>query len=302
MQETALLQSNSQKDDKTLLFNNLQKRQFSGLKEDLSEVALPKRIQTTEKPQPFSFLEKDKNAINPTEDLKKLNEICLKRWFIEKLYDHLRFEDSVKDCLVKVSLGNNNEDSMGLYKIGLVKGMVSRPNAVYMHESTQTDKYLLVSFDHEHDSEIAIVNISNKEIDENEAFKLLLSLKNAGTLELNQTWIEKKQSDLSNFLNYKFTKDDIIRMKDKKLTRFKSGTSTNLWEEKKLLEEQLNHLEIESFRQFEKDTYKRILELRQQVTDINGRIETEKRQQEKDNAHRFKVDKFMEYKSVCLLV
>jgi hypothetical protein len=269
---------------------------FAELKEESLDFLGAKRVKQ-DKQAPATPV-RDTKTINPTEDMAKLNQICMKRSAILKLLDHFGFEQAVKDCLVKVSLGTASEDNLSQYKIGLIQGIIGRPLTPYKMDGVIMDKYLRVLFENGQENEVAILNISNKEIDEHEAFKLLTDLKRSPGSLLDKAWIEKKQSDLENFFNKKLHLEDIIKIKERRLENMRANVSKNLWGEKRLLEEHLHHLEFENFRQYDDERYQKIQELRQELAEINKKIAAEKQASVDASVSRDKFDKFMDYKSV----
>lgn len=297
LQEAALLKSSGLATDPAYRPEAPAKQLFSGLKDDGEHETVIKRVKN-DKTSARHAQERDALTIHPTEDLAKLNQICLKRTAILKQLDHYGFETVARDCLVKVSHGTASEDNLGQYKIGLIQSIISQPDKPYTVDSITTDKYIQVIFENGTQNEIAIVNISNKEIDEREAFKLLNDLKRPDAAPLDTKWIAQKQADINEFLNKKYRLEDIINIRERRLAAERTKTNRNLWSEKHMLEEQLNHLEAANFKQYDDDRYKKIKELREDLNKIISKIDAENRASSGTATLRTKFDKFTDYKSV----
>lgn len=277
-------------------FGELKKPMFAELKEDSKDFVSNKKVKADKRASIVPA--RDSKTINPTEDMAKLNQICMKRSAILKLIDHFGFEAAVKDCLIKVSLGAMSEDNLSQYKIGLIQGVISMPAVPYSLEGTNMDRYLRVLFENGVENDVAILNISNKEIDEHEAFKLLTDLKRSGGNPLDKTWIDKKQADLEGFLNKRLALEDIIKIKERRLENIRANESRNPWSEKRLLEEHLHHIEFQNFKEYDDERYNKIQELRSELAQINARIASEKHAEGELGSAKDKFDKFIDYKSV----
>lgn len=297
LQEAALLKSSNLVADPTYRSEVPAKQLFSGLKDDGDNEIVAKRVKT-DKVNTRQAQERDALIIHPTEDLAKLNQICMKRTAILKQIDHFGFDIAARDCLVKVSLGTASEDNLSQYKIGLIQGIISRPTSPYKVDSVTTDKYLRVMFENGIENEIAIVNISNKEIDEREAFKLLNDLKQPGAAPLDTNWISRKQNDINEFLNKKYSLEDIIKIRERRLEAERAKPNRNLWSEKHMLEEQLNHLEAANFKQYDDERYYKIKQLRADLSAVISQIDAESQNAGGAATQRTKFDKFTDYKSV----
>lgn len=219
--------------------------------------------------------------INPTEDLVQLNAICLKRALVFKLQNHLYFEECVKRCLVKVHYQAAN--GRVEYRIGMVTGIKVDDNQRYTYEGQVYNKQLEVVMNEDISCEIKLINVSNKEIDEQEAFGLLSQLRNIVDFELNMNWIKEKQADLKKYLNYQFTGDDVIKIADKQIQNLSEITEIDFLRKKKLLENKLNMLKDLNFHEQDEGRQLEINRLTEQIREINDvlRIFNEREQREK---------------------
>ena len=209
-----------------------------------------------------------KLALNPTEDLQKLNSICLKRGLLFKLQNHLYFEECVRNCLVKISYtsASGKQD----YKIGMIMGIRQFPDKQYRFEDKNYDKYLSVLIGEGDSHDIRLSNVSNKEIDEQEAFGLLSKLRTILDFKLDLEWVQKKQSDLDNYLNYQFTGDDFTKILEKQISKMEGVSETALIRKKKLIDNQLNHLKTQNFHEYDEQRAKEIEELEQKINSISA--------------------------------
>ena len=205
--------------------------------------------------------------INPTEDLSQLNSICLKRALVFKLQNHLYFEECVKRCLVKVNYQAPNGKME--YKIGIVKGVKTDDNQKYTYEGQSYNKLLEVIFEEETEGDIKLTNVSNKEIDEQEAFGLLSNLRNNVDFELNMQWIKDKQNDLNKYLNYQFTGEDVIKIAEKQIQNLSEVTELDFLRKKKLFEDKLNMLKDLNFHEKDEARQSEIDKLTEKVKEIN---------------------------------
>ena len=206
-------------------------------------------------------------SINPTEDLPQLNSICLKRALVFKLENHLYFEECVKRCLVKVHYQAPN--GRVEYRIGIVIGIKIDDNQKYEYEGKIYNKLLKVLMSENDICDIKLINISNKEIDEQEAFGLLSQLRDVIDFDLNMQWVKTKQSDLNKYLNYQFTGEDVIKIADKQLLNISEVTEIDFLRKKKLYEDKLNMLKDLNFYQHDESRQLEINRLTEQVREIN---------------------------------
>ena len=303
IRQSELLKTLKESQDKAspesfLGIESLTKRQFSQLKdESTGPLTSIKRIKEFDSPLKTKKKRRsdggNNESLNATEDLKKINDICLKRMLLLKLHDHLYFEDAIRDCLVKINTGSVN--SRTVYKIGIIKSVTEKPTAPYTFNEKTYTKYLDVAFDSTNWGSVSIINVSNKEIDEHEALKLLENLREVTSFPLNARWVERKLEELNKFVNYKFTSEDIMKINERNLDKMKESKSTGLITKKKLLEDKVHFLESENFMDFSQERYNDILRLRKQIDEINQQISIEQQLANRKIGY----EKFLEYKSVA---
>lgn len=293
---------NKESPESFLGIESLTKRQFSQLKdESMGPLTNIKRIKEFDSPLKTKKKRRSdggsNESLNATEDLKKINDICLKRMLLLKLHDHLYFEDAIRDCLVKINTGNVN--SRTVYKIGIIKSVTEKPNAPYTFNEKTYTKYLDVAFDSTNWGSVSIINVSNKEIDEHEALKLLENLREVTSFPLNARWVERKLEELNKFVNYKFTSEDIMKINERNLDKIKESKTTGWITKKKLLEDKVHYLESENFLEFSQERYNEILQLRKQIDEVNNQISLEQQAQQQAANRKGGHEKFLEYKSVA---
>ncbi len=187
------------------------------------------------------------------------------------LYDHLYFEKAVENCLVKIHFGNSKvrED----YKIGIIVNVTKKEEG-YVFEGKQLYTYLEVVVNSESKWEVKLFNVSNKDIDEREAFKLLDELRGVCNFDLNLDWIQNKIEDLQNFRNYKFTTEDIMKINDKRLGLSKKPvTEAEFLSKKRLLEKKLNLIEGQHFLNPSKETEIEIEQIKKEIIEIKQDLE-----------------------------
>ena len=206
-------------------------------------------------------------GINPTEDLAQLNAICLKRDLVFKLQNHLYFEECVKRCLIRVNYQAPN--GRVEYRIGIVIGVKTDDSQKYTYENQTYNKLLEVLLAENTACDIKLINVSNKEIDEQEAFGLLTNLKGVVNFELNMKWIKDKQSDLNKYLNYQFTGEDVIKIAEKRIQNINEVTEIDYLRKKKLYEDKLNMLKDLNFHEQDETRQIEINRLTDQVRDTN---------------------------------
>lgn len=301
LKQDALLRSMPQQGlsddlDQFLGLDSLTKRQFSQLKPDVEsppsrpvrDLDSPRKVK---KPRRKGEEDDSAKPLNPTEDLAKLNSICLKRALLFKLHDHLYFAEAVRDCLVKVNTGSLN--GRGSYRVGLIKAVTERPGASYAAEGKTYAKFLEVAFDARTMGSVSLASVSNREIDEPEAYKLLEELRDAVGFELSALWAARKTEELARFTNYRFTGEDIMKINERNLNKAKAaGAGGSSAARKKLLEEKLNFLESRNFEQFDQPRYEEIRRLRAEVEELTRLAGTA------EPGQQARYEKFLEYKAV----
>lgn len=206
-------------------------------------------------------------ALNPTEDLQKLNSICLKRGLLFKLQNHLYFEECVRNCLVKISCRSTSGKQD--YKIGMITGVRQIADKQYTFERKSYDKYLSVLIGEEDFHDIPLSNVSNKEIDEQEAFGLLSKLRTIVTFRLDLDWVQGKQRDLENYLNYQFKGEDFSKIFARQMNKMEGSSETALIRKKNLIDNQLNHLKTQNFHEYDAKRAQEIVKLETLINEIN---------------------------------
>lgn len=233
-------------------------------------------------------------TVNPTEDLQKLNSICLKRFLLCKLSHHLYFAECVKDCLVKVSCqtATGKQD----YKIGLIIGVTEDPKNRYFFENKAYNKFLEILVGRNDRPLIQLSNVSNKEIDEQEAFGLLSRLSGVVEFELDLNWVERKQKELNKYSNYKFTGEDFTKVRERQINNLTGNSEIALIRKKKLLEDQVNHLKTLNFREVDEKRKNTIDDLESKIFGINENLKkySEKKESRKSD------ERFLEFNKVGL--
>lgn len=225
-------------------------------------------------------------SINPTEDLMQLNSICLKRALVFKLQNHLYFEECVKRCLVRVHY--QAPSGRVEYRIGIVTSVKTDDSQKYVYENQTYNKLLVVVMGEEQSCDIKLINVSNKEIDEQEAFGLLSQLRNVVGFELNMKWVKEKQADLNKYLNYQFTGEDVIKIAEKQIKNLSEVTEIDFLRKKKLFENKLNMLKSLNFHEHDENRQAEIDRLSQQVNEINdilNRFNEQQRLEKKDERY-----------------
>ncbi len=105
-------------------------------------------------------------------------------------------------------------------------------------------------------------NVSNKELDEREAYKFKEELRDVCDIELNMVWVWNKLRDLEYYMNYKFTTKDIMKINDKLLNETEQPkTIQKIKERKKLLVKKVKILQDKNFINYSKETDDEIKDL-----------------------------------------
>lgn len=182
--------------------------------------------------------EKEKNRLieSNDDDLKIIQNICLKRNFLLKMSPHLYFQQTVKNCLVKTTykIASDKID----YRIGKIIGIFFSKNfliffldVIEKEENYEVEtqsgikkmnKYLIVKIGNE-DKEFQFVYISNKAIELRELHNWLKEL---GTYNLERPTlknVKRKHEEIKNILHSKYKAKEIKKLVEKRReTRFKS--------------------------------------------------------------------------------
>ena len=270
--------------------NSLVKRQLQNIKDEQVDLAFEKRVKVDtsgyRRPRPAS----SDRLINPAEDLTLLNQICVKRSDLIQLHNHLYFEDAVRYALLKVNhkLGSKNE-----YRLGMILSVKEIENRPYVFEGKTISKYLNVVFDKSSSLDVSFVNVSNREIDEREAFKCLEDLKELSDFQLDKEWIERKTGELLKFMNYKFTEEDMQKIRELKLEKLKAVSAETCLERKKLLEEKLAFLEGKNNYEYTIQRENEIEEVTREIASLRQMLQSQTFSSRFDNEK----DQFMSFKS-----
>ena len=89
------------------------------------------------------------------------------------------------------------------YKIGIINRAFKKPES-YTYENKNYQTYLQITINSTEKWEIKLLNVSNKEMDENEALQFFKSLENLTEFNLDKDWINRKIEQLHKYENYKF--------------------------------------------------------------------------------------------------
>lgn len=300
LKRNALRENQDMMADDITDFDNLLTKRLGKLKDDNDAYENNHNLfqLTTE-----SYLDKKKQkkvavgdlSINPTEDLVQLNSICLKRDLAFKLQNHLYFEECVTRCLVKVHY--QAQSGRVEYRIGVITGVKVDDNQKYAYEGQNYNKLLIVLMNEGLICDIKLINISNKEIDEQEAFGLLSQLKGIMPYELNMKWIKEKQADLNKYLNYQFTGEDVIKIAEKQIQNLSEVTEIDFLRKKKFYENKLNMLKDLNFHDQDETRQLEINRLSEQVREINDILRRFSEQQTREKRE----EKFLNFNKVSLV-
>ena len=291
------LEKNKYEIGNDLLNYSLTKRGLSVIKDESKDfmerqAPLSERTRTIKKIKKFSIDDK----ISSNENINLLNKICATRTFLFQIINHLYFEKAVKNCLVKINFGNKN--GQNIYKIGIINRILKKKEK-YSFENKFYDTYLEVLNENNKKWEVKICNVSNQEIDWPEGYKLLEKLRNVVDFELDMNWVHYKIEELNKFMNYKFTNEDILKIKEKQLEEITLKTEEDFLKKKKLLETKLNFLEDKNFHSYSEKNEIKIQDLKDKITEVKKLIA----EKEKISAKNFllaytKKDKYLEFKNI----
>lgn len=281
-----------------LLNYSLTKRGLSIIKDESKDFTerqapLSERTKYVKKIKKFSIDPK----IGSNENINLLNKICATRTFLFQIINHLYFEKAIKNCLVKIHFGNKNGQNN--YKIGIINKIIKKDEEKYLFEGKYYNTYLEVLNENNKKWEVKLCNVSNQEIDWPEGYKLLEKLTKVVDFELDMDWVEYKIEELDKFMNYKFTSEDIVKIKEKQLGDKIPETEEEFFKKKKLLETKLNFLEDRNFHSYSEKKEEEILDLKKKIKEIKEFL-TKK---EKISAKKFllsytKKDKYLKFNNI----
>ena len=212
-------------------------------------------------------------SISAAKHYGDLNKICVKRDFLARMTNHPHLEKTLFGCLVKVNYKNS-------YRVGLISQIIAKPDKPYQLAGKEHYKYLNVYFDaKEHNVQVRVANVSNRPIDESEAFKLLIELADFNDIALNLKWIQSKKSDLLDMLNFKLTVKEIDQMNEDKLKNT-NQQNLGLFERIQLLEKKLSTLEHMNIDLFSGKRLTKIKAIKRQIDKLK-RLKKQEIQQKK---------------------
>ena len=167
---------------------------------------------------------KESLEIHAAKHFELLNKICVKREFLGKLSNRPYFDKTIQHCLVKVNFSTVRGNQ---YRIGIIRKVVVLPEEEYELNGKTHCKYLEVYFSSgEAQNRVAMANVSNRPIDESEAFQLLVKLKDFPEKTLDLKWIEAKKNNILEMLDFRMTPTEIDNLIQERL---KADSSVSLF-------------------------------------------------------------------------
>ncbi|XP_073845461.1 RNA polymerase-associated protein Rtf1 [Musca autumnalis] len=148
---------------------------------------------------------------------EELNKIRLSRFKMERFINLPIFEQTVMNCFVRISIGNNGQKAV--YRVAEIVGVVETAK-IYNLGKTRTNKGLRLK----HGTQERVFRlefISNQEFTESEFTKWreICSLQNVQMPSLSS--IEQKLADIKVALNYEFKDEDVDKIIEEK-NRFRN--------------------------------------------------------------------------------
>ena len=237
------------------------------------------RVQESNKTESLEIL--------PAKHFELLNKICVKREFLGKLSTRPYFDKTIKHCLVKVNFSTVRGNQ---YRIGIIRNVLVLPDEEYELNGRTHSKYLEVYFSSgESKNMVAMANVSNRPIDESEAFQLLIKLKDFPERELDLKWIESKKKNIMEMLDFRMTAAEIDNLIQERL---KDDSSVSLFEKRQLLEQRYNKLAFQNLNYFSSIRLEKIKEFKRQIESIK---EQEKELNKETNQDGIILNKFLQY-------
>lgn len=273
------------------------RKRIKKMRDDKKNKKHKKKIARAEKMKPQEIapmqplFERNEATISAAKHHSDLNKICAKRDFLARMSNHPHFDSTIEGCLVKVNYRNS-------YRIGIIGKVETLPECTYNLAGKPQNKHLDVYFDKkEPNVRVRIANVSNRTIDESEAFTLLIELADYPKLELDLSWIKRKKEDLMAMLNFKLTVKEIDQMNEDKL---KSTNKTNLglFERIQLLEKRLSSLEHMNLDLFSGKRLTKIKEIKKQITDLKKLKKQENLEKQRREGKKNSFNSFMKYEQL----
>lgn len=252
---------------------------------------LPKERKSRQ--SPFRLKEQaraDSLKIQAAKHFEFLNSICVKRDFLGKLCNRPYFDKTIKFCLVKVNFSTVRGNQ---YRIGIIRNVVQLPDEEYELNGKNYAKYLEVYFSAgEARNRVAMANVSNRPIDESEAFQLLVKLKDFPDVRLDLDWVESKKSGIREMLNFRMTSKEIDNLIQERLD---GDQSVSLFEKRQLLEQRYNQLTFININNFQSKRLQKIQDLKRKIDCIKQQEAVENK---KNRKRGVKLSKFLKYEQL----
>lgn len=236
-----------------------------------------------------SFYEEDSNAsikedipeesqVKPEEDKTKITELDLEkirisRLLFEKYHSHKLFDDTVRDCYVRLNLGgkdslNPNEG----YMVVKIKDVVDVPNEPYKIGGNSYSKY----FVGEHignEKKFSFAIISNSKFEKFEFDKWIARLEKNNQQLPSKTFVNKKENELETMKNYILSAAEIQKIvEEKRAEKIRKRDKT------------LNiTLELENLNE-------KYLACKMKITDLEDDVERNKKLMEQSDSRAEKAD------------
>lgn len=213
---------------------------------------------------------KGSNRLHPTEDTPLLNKILMKRSTLFQYHNKVHFDKMVEGCLIKINYGNSAiKDN---YKIGIIVGVI-RKNERYEFEGKQYNIYLKVRVGGGKEFDTSMLNASNKEIHESQAYRLLEELQDSCDFPLDRSWVKSKIKELEEYANYQLTLEDIQNLQDQRIQKLSQPDNFEQYIQKKnAFEQKLKLLERQNFKSPSKEKQEKIQELNEQLNELQKEI------------------------------
>lgn len=226
----------------------------------------------------------EESQVKPEEDKTKITELDLEkirisRLLFEKYHSHKLFDDTVKDCYVRLNLGgkdslNPNEG----YMVVKIKDVVDVPNEPYKIGGNSYSKY----FVGEHignEKKFSFAIISNSKFEKFEFDKWIARLEKNNQQLPSKTFVNKKENELEIMKNYILSAAEIqIIVEEKRAEKIRKRDKT------------LNiTLELENLNE-------KYLACKMKITDLEDDVERNKKLIEQSESRTEKADIYKENK------